>query len=39
VLGTSKIERVKGSLKALSIELTHEEWYELWEAAAGEPVP
>lgn len=39
VLGTSKINRVKDSLKALSVRLTHEEWYELWEAAAGEPVP
>ena len=38
VLGTSKIERVKSALEGLKINLTHEEWYELWEAAIGEEV-
>ena len=38
VLGTSKIKRVEAALKALEIELSHEEWYELWQAAIGEEV-
>ena len=38
VLGTSKIKRVEAALKALEITLTHEEWYELWQAAIGEEV-
>ena len=39
VLGTSKIKRVESALKALDIKLTHEEWYQLWEAAVGTEVP
>ena len=38
VLGTSKIKRVEAALRALEIRLTHEEWYELWQAAIGEEV-
>ena len=38
VLGTSKIKRVEAALKALDIELSHEEWYELWQASIGEEV-
>ena len=38
VLGTSKIERIKAAQEALSIELTHEEWYMLWEAALGREI-
>ena len=38
VLGTSKISRVKSALGSLEIKLTHEEWYELWQAANGEEV-
>jgi len=38
VLGTSKSKRVEAALKALEIELSHEEWYELWQAAIGEEV-
>jgi len=39
VIGSSKIERVKSALGAKQFELTHEEWYQLWEAATGHPVP
>ena len=39
VLGTTKIERIKDALGALKIEITHEEWYELWRAATGVDVP
>lgn len=38
VLGTTKMERIKSSLKALDIKLTHEEWYDLWQASKGEEV-
>lgn len=38
VLGTSKIERIKAAQEALTIELTHEEWYMLWEAALGREI-
>lgn len=38
VLGTSKVSRIKVAQAALEIELTHQEWYQLWEAALGEEV-
>ena len=38
VLGTSKIERVKTAVEGLRLELTHEEWYALWEAARGKGI-
>ncbi len=38
VLGTSKIARIKSALQAINIELTHQEWYELWQASTGEEV-
>lgn len=38
VLGTSKIERIRAAHQALKIELTHEEWYMLWEAALGREI-
>lgn len=38
VLGTSKIERIKSALDSQKINLTHEEWYELWQVAIGEEV-
>lgn len=39
VLGTSKINRVETALGALKVNLSREEWYELWEAADGKEVP
>ena len=38
VLGTSRISRVEIALAALKITLSHEDWYELWEAASGHEV-
>lgn len=38
VLGTSKIERVRAAKASLSISLTQEEWYILWQAATGEEI-
>ena len=39
VLGTTKIDRVERAKEALSIQLSHEDWYILLEAAVGEQVP
>ena len=39
VLGTSKKQRLEASLEALKIELSHEEWFELWVASTGKAVP
>lgn len=39
VLGTSKISRIKSALAAQKITLTHEEWYDLYQASTGEEVP
>jgi len=38
ILGTTKIDRIKTAKEALAINLTHEEWYQLWEAAIGQEV-
>jgi len=38
VLGTSKISRIKNAMAALRIQLSREEWYELWQAAIGTEV-
>ncbi|MEM9723554.1 MAG: aldo/keto reductase, partial [Bacteroidota bacterium] len=39
VVGSSKIERIKRAKAALEVRFSHEEWYELLEAAVGEEVP
>lgn len=39
VLGTTKMSRIDAALGALDIRLTQQEWYSLWEASKGEPVP
>ncbi|MEM9919688.1 MAG: aldo/keto reductase [Bacteroidota bacterium] len=39
ILGTARPERVRAAAKALEISLSREEWFEIWEAAAGEEVP
>jgi len=38
ILGTTKVHRLKSALGALEINLTREEWYQLWEAATGRRV-
>ena len=38
VLGTSKINRIQAALEATKINLSHEEWYQLWEASTGHEV-
>ncbi|MEL6389593.1 MAG: aldo/keto reductase [Bacteroidota bacterium] len=38
VIGTTKIDRVRATKEAMSIKLTHEEWYELYTASIGHEV-
>ena len=38
VLGTSKLSRVKSAIDSLKINITHEDWYFLWQAAAGKEI-
>ncbi len=39
VLGTTKFERVEAAIEAMEIELSREDWFELWIASRGEAVP
>jgi len=39
VLGTTKTDRVKSAVDALHIQLSREDWYTLWSASTGHPVP
>jgi hypothetical protein len=39
VIGTNKIERILSTAKADDIVLEREDWYALWEAAAGRKIP
>lgn len=39
VVGTGKIERIKSAVSALKIKMTQEQWYKIYIAAKGEPLP
>lgn len=39
VLGTTKIERIKDALQAVSVKLTREQWYMVLRAQLGDEVP
>ena len=39
VIGTNRPERIHAAADAVRIELEREDWYALWEAAAGRRVP
>lgn len=39
ILGTTKISRIRAAKKALTIKLTREDWYQLWQASKGHEVP
>lgn len=39
LLGTSKIERVKDAVKCEQYKLNREQWYRVWEASKGFPIP
>ena len=38
VLGTSKLSRIETALEAMTIDLSHEDWYRLWTASKGTKV-
>ena len=38
VLGTSKLSRIKNAKESLKINLTHEEWYMLWQGVTGNEI-
>ncbi len=39
VIGTNKVERIQSVAKAAGLTLEREDWYALWEAAQGHPIP
>ncbi|OEK00145.1 oxidoreductase [Roseivirga sp. 4D4] len=39
LVGSGKIERVKAAVDSLDIDLTRQQWFELWVASKGENVP
>ena len=39
VLGTGKLERIRSAAQAESLALSREQWFAIWTASAGEPVP
>lgn len=39
IIGTGNSERIDNALKALDIEMTREEWFQIWSASRQNPVP
>jgi predicted oxidoreductase len=39
ILGTGKIDRIRGATKAESLELSREQWFRIWVASTGERLP
>lgn len=39
IIGTSKIERIKNSVKALDVKLSLEQWYKIYNASTGKKLP
>lgn len=39
VVGTGKIDRLESAVRAASLELTRDEWFDLWRAGTGAPLP
>lgn len=39
IIGTGNIERARAAAEAMDIQLTPEQWYRVWEASTGHPVP
>jgi predicted oxidoreductase len=39
ILGSGKIARVKQAVDSLSVHLTREQWYRIWQASVGHAVP
>ena len=39
VIGTGRVERIEAAVRAMEMELLREEWFDLWRAATGAPLP
>ncbi|NNE93887.1 MAG: aldo/keto reductase [Verrucomicrobiales bacterium] len=39
IIGTNKIDRIKSQAKAGDIQMDRQDWYALWSAAKGHPIP
>ena len=39
IVGSGKIERVKSAVEARKVELTRQQWFQIWVVARGENVP
>jgi predicted oxidoreductase len=39
IIGTNRVERIRSAAAAVEIALDREDWYALWQAAQGRPVP
>jgi predicted oxidoreductase len=39
ITGSGRVEALREAAASLDIELTREDWYRVWEASAGHPVP
>jgi predicted oxidoreductase len=39
VLGTGQLERIQKAARAAAIELTREQWFNIWRASTGQEVP
>ncbi|MEE2939427.1 MAG: aldo/keto reductase, partial [Planctomycetota bacterium] len=39
VIGTGRVERIEAAVRATALELSREEWFDLWRAATGAPLP
>ena len=39
IVGSGKIERLRRAVASLKVELSREEWFEIWVASQGHPVP
>ena len=39
ITGSQRIEALREAVAALGIQLSAEDWYRVWEASIGHPVP
>ena len=39
VVGTSRVERLRALARGESLALSRQQWFSIWEASAGQPVP
>lgn len=39
IIGTQRVERLQSSVRAVSVQLTRQEWYEIVQTSLGRPLP